>query len=236
MREQSASVGRSVGRSSRRQSQCQPVNHERWKRTVCSDLQSRGGSRWRCFGFQEESRGGRCSSLVKAQWEVTRSCHRRVTCGSRSSLFTLHNTCAIIVHSTSTLTFHRSVCTRFNRLTYHHHIQWHLQWHRSARVVVVASPISPCTLISLPLFRCRPVSNRCTYHQLISTLDPEYRRCMRRVEIGTPELYYLYYLCIYSTLVNRCVPRCTVVCLRALVGQSSANVVPHRRVQWTVRT
>lgn len=87
-REGTKRVGRSVGRSSRRQSQCQPVNHERWKRTVCSDLQSRGGSRWRRCWIPGGVKGGRCSSLVKAQWEVTRSCHRRVTCGSRSSLFT----------------------------------------------------------------------------------------------------------------------------------------------------
>lgn len=161
-REGTKRVGRSVGRSSRRQSQCQPLNHERWKRTVCSDLQSRGGSRWRCFGFQEESRGGRCSSLVKAQWEVTRSCHRRVTCGSRSSLFTLHNTCAIIVHRHS----------RFTDLYVHDSTALHTtiisngicngiaareSWWLRAQSHHVLESHSRSSL-----FRCRPVSNRCT--------------------------------------------------------------------------
>lgn len=120
-------------------------------------------------------KGGRCSSLVKAQWEVTRSCYRRVTCGSRSSLFTisvipsssptlftLHNMCPVYID-----THVSQICMYTIQPPHHHHVQWHLQWHRSARVVVVASPISLNLTPALPLSaRIQPL-----YHQLISTLD-----------------------------------------------------------------
>lgn len=148
---------------------------------------------------------------------------------SSPTLNPIHTAQHMCHHSTSTLTFHRSVCTRFNRLTYHHHIQWHLQWHRSARVVVVASPIAPCTLIS-PHSRSSAVG---PYPTVVppAYLDSRSRvrsidaACVHsRVKIGTPELYDTTYV---STLLYSSQPLRTT--MHGGVSASSCRPIKRKR-------